>query len=147
MVHEHQASADSPKITINDHEILIMFDSPHLLKNTRNGILKNNAVFDGKIASYKHVRELYDVDISSTLRIVPKLQKKCIDLPPFAAMNVALAARTLSESCAIGMRHYVGTRELPEQAMETADFLEMIDKLFDVFNSKEKYSDSIGKVS
>lgn len=147
MVHEHQSSADPPRITIDDREILIMYDTPHLLKNTRNCIFKHNAVFEKKIASYKHIRNLYDADISSTLRLVPKLQKKCIDLPPFAAMNVALSARTLSESCAVGMRHYASTGELSDKALDTADFIEMFDKLFDVFNSKEKFSASVGKVN
>lgn len=147
MVREHQASADPPTITVDDREVLIMYDTPHLLKNTRNSIFKHNAVFGEKIASHKHIRNLYDIDVTSSLRIVPKLQKKNIDLPPFAAMNVALSARTLSESCAVGIRHYVATGEISDQALETADFVEMFDKLFDIFNSKEKYSNSIGKVN
>lgn len=146
MVQEHQISSGHPKIEIDGREILIMYDSPHLMKNTRNAIFKHNAVFQSKIATYQHIRKLYDLDVSSPLRLVPKLQKRCIDLPPFAAMNVALAARTLSESCATAMRHYVGTCELPKKALETAEFIKIFDKLFDIFNSKDKYSNSVGKV-
>lgn len=126
MVQEHQISSDHPKIEIDGREILIMYDSPHLMKNTRNAIFKHNAVFQSKIATYQHIRKLYDLDVSSPLRLVPKLQKRCIDLPPFAAMNVALAARTLSESCATAMRHYVGTCELPKKRLKRLNLLKSL---------------------
>nr|XP_029709055.1 uncharacterized protein LOC115255249 [Aedes albopictus] len=76
MVREHQASADPPTITVDDREVLIMYDTPHLLKNTRNSIFKHNAVFGEKIASHKHIRNLYDIDVTSSLRIVPNCKRK-----------------------------------------------------------------------
>lgn len=148
MVREAGATKLNPIISIDNEEVAFMYDPPHLTKNARNAIFKYNAAFNGAdIASYSHIQKLYEVDVASPLRLVPKLMKKCVDLPPFAAMNVALAVRTLSETCAIAMRHYVGTGELPVEALKTAEFLGLHDKLFDVFNSKEKFSTSIGKVS
>lgn len=146
MAREAGVTAENPVITIDNEDLAFMYDSPHLTKSARNSIFKYNAMFNGDIASYEHIKQLYEVDVASALRLVPKLSNKCIDLPPFAAMNVPLAVRTLSETCSIAMRHYVGTGELPVEALKTADFVNMHDKLFDVFNSKEKYSSSIGKV-
>ncbi|XP_062700589.1 uncharacterized protein LOC134284955 isoform X2 [Aedes albopictus] len=145
MAREAGATPDNPVINIDDEEIALMYDSPHLTKSARNSIFKYNASFNGAIASYSHIVKLYEVDVASPLRLAPKLVQKCIDLPPFAAMNVPLAVRTLSESCSIAMRYYVNTGELPVEALATANFIELHDKLFDVFNSKEKYSSSVGK--
>lgn len=147
MAREAGATPDNPVINIDDEEIALMYDSPHLTKSARNAIFKYNASFNGAIASYSHIVKLYEVDVASPLRLAPKLVQKCIDLPPFAAMNVPLAVRTLSESCSIAMRYYVNTGELPVEALATANFIELHDKLFDVFNSKEKYSSSVGKVN
>lgn len=147
MIRDAGGSIEDPIIDLNGEQIAVMFDTPHLLKNARNAIYNHNAVFQGNIASFKHIKQLFDVDISSTLRLVPKLNLKCIILPPFTKMNVPMAVRTLSESCSIAIQHYVATGGLAEEALQTAAFIDMHDKLFDVFNSKERYADSVGKVS
>lgn len=147
MIREAGATHADPLINIGGEDIAVIYDTPHLLKNARNALLKHNAVFSGGIASFQHIRELYDVDVSSSLRLVPKLNHKCITLPPFTKMNVPLAARTLSESTSIAIKHYVQTEELNVEALHTATFVDFHDKLFDTFNSKERYLASIGKVS
>lgn len=147
MIREAGATCADPIISIDGKEIAVLYDTPHMLKNTRNAIHKHNAVFEGQIASFKHVKQLYDEDVSSILRLAPKLSLKCIVLPPFTKMNVPLATRTLSESTSIAMQHYVHTGQLDKGALATASFIAFHDKLFDIFNSKERYADSIGKVS
>lgn len=147
MAREAGATAAVPLIDVHEEPIALLYDPPHLIKSARNALYKNNAVFNNKIASFGHVKELFDIDSSSALRLAPKLKQKSIELPPFATMNVALATRTLSESCAVAIRYYVQTNELPENALQTAAFMDIHDKLFDTFNSKENYADSIGKVS
>lgn len=148
MVRDAGGTMTNPFLDINGRKVAVMYDTPHLIKNARNAIFKYNAVYNKKIASKLHIKQLFDVDVQqeSSLRLVPKLKPKNIDLPPFASMNVALATRTLSESCAVGMRYYVETGELPTEALQTADFIQIHDKLFDTFNSKDKYKESVGKV-
>ncbi|KAL9702451.1 hypothetical protein quinque_005969 [Culex quinquefasciatus] len=60
-------------------------------------------------------------------------------------MSVPMAVRVLSSSTASGIGHYVNTGELPQEALQTADFVMLHDQTFDIFNSKEKFSESIGK--
>lgn len=127
MIREAGATPENPIIEIDGEEIAILYDSPHLLKNTRNALFRHNAAFKGGIASFKHIKQLYDVDVSSTLRLVPKLSLKCIILPPFTKMNVPLAARTLSESSSIAINHYVETGQLDEECLDTAAFLSFHD--------------------
>lgn len=137
---------ESPFVQIDDAQLAVIFDTPHLTKNARNAIFKHNAVFDNKIASYDHLKQLYQKDTQAELRLVPKLVQKAIELPPFVAMSVPMAVRVLSSSTASGIGHYVNTGELPQEALQTADFVMLHDQTFDIFNSKEKFSESIGKV-
>lgn len=147
MIRDAGGSPEDPIIDLNGDEIAVFFYTPHLLKNARNALFKHNAVFQGNIASFKHVKQLFDVDVSCTLRLVPKLNLKSIVLPPFTKMNVPMAVRTLSESCSIAIQHYVATGDLTCEALQTSTFMDIHDKLFDVFNSKERYADSVGKVN
>lgn len=148
MVRDAGATVTEPFLQIDGRKIAVMYDTPHLIKNARNALFKYNAVFNQKIASKQHIKQLFDVEIQQdpSLRLVPKLKPKNIELPPFASMNVALATRTLSESCAIGMRYYVHIDELPKNALGTADFIQIHDQIFDTFNSKDRFAESIGKV-
>ncbi|XP_062553828.1 uncharacterized protein LOC134219150 [Armigeres subalbatus] len=144
MAREVGATMDNPIIKIHNENIA-MFDTPHLLKNARNALYKYNAVFDNQIASFKHIKHLYEIDVTSTLRLVPKIQHKTINLPPFTKMNVAMATRTLSESTATAIKHYVEAQSLPNESLQTSSFASLHDKIFDTFNSKERYANSIGK--
>lgn len=48
MVREAGVSAEQPIMQVDNKDIAVMFDSPHLLKNARNAIYKHNAVFNKK---------------------------------------------------------------------------------------------------
>ncbi|XP_058460602.1 uncharacterized protein LOC131436120 isoform X2 [Malaya genurostris] len=147
MIREAGGTAEHPIIQVDNENIAVMFDPPHLLKNARNALYKYNAVFEDQIASFNHIKLLFETDVASTLRLAPKLLYKAIQLPPFSKMNVSIATRTLSESCAIAIRHYVEIGSLPTAALQSASFIALHDKLFDTFNSKERYVNSIGKVN
>ncbi|XP_055522633.1 uncharacterized protein LOC129716823 [Wyeomyia smithii] len=146
MIRDSGGSVERPILDLDGEQIAVIFNTPHLIKSARNALFKHNAVFDGKIASFKHIKQLFDVDVSSTLRLVPRLNLKNIVLPPFSKMNVPLAVRTLSESCSIAINHYVASGELPEEALQTSTYINIHDKLFDTFNSKERSKDSARKL-
>ena len=95
-------------------------------------------MFNNNIASFLDIEEFYEIDSFSNPRLVPKWTEKHIKVPPFSPMNVSQATRTLSQSVATGIRYYVRTSELPTRALQSAKFIEMHDKLCDVFNSKSK---------
>lgn len=72
--------------------------------------------------------------------MAPKLTKKCIILPPFSSMRVCLAAKVFSHTVHAGILCHVSLNNLPGNAIHTANFIEKIDTLFDIFNSA-KYND------
>ena len=73
-------------------------------------------------------------------RLAPKLSKLCMELPPFSPMRVCLAAHVLSHSVSCGIKTHITFNSMPNEALPTANFIEKIDTLFDVFNSTHNHS-------
>lgn len=138
MAKEAGTIIEKPYFIVDGEPVYILWDPPHLTKSARNMLKKHNAVFNRSVACFEDIEKLYNIDSLSNPRLVPKLTEKHIRVPPFSPMNVSLATRTLSQSVATGISYYVNTQELPKRAMQTAAFIEMHDKLFDVFNSKQQ---------
>ena len=90
---------------------------------------------NGKIISCKHIVDFYNFDKAQPIQMAPKLKDKHINLPPFTAMCVNLAAQVLSHSVAAGLATMVTFKKLPSDAIYTAHFVEHFDALFNTFNS------------
>lgn len=61
--------------TVNDKEIVPLYDVPHLIKGIRNNLLQKNLVFKnskGKmvVASWDHIVQLYKLDCSDNLHML-----------------------------------------------------------------------------
>lgn len=139
MAREAGATTRKPFFVVDDEDpVYVIWDAPHLTKSTRNNLKKHNAVCGPRIASFKDIEKLYELDSEACPRLAPRLTEKHIIVPPFSPMNVSLAVRVLSQSVATAIRWYVAHGNLLERALETAEFLEMNDKLFDTFNSRSE---------
>jgi hypothetical protein len=111
-----------------------MFDSPHLLKSVRNNLHKYNFKFDkSKIASWEVIKEMFKIDQRQNFKLAPKLTEKHIYLPPFSRMKVKFASQIFSKSVAAALETH--KRVLGKKAMPTAEFISIIDDLFDCCNS------------
>lgn len=134
-------STEKPYIELFDHQIFCFYDVPHLLKNVRNNLkdsgYKNQ---DGKKISWSHIEEFSAQDSKLPIRQAPKLTAKHLKLPGFTRMNVRLAAQTLSHSVAKGICLMASLGVLPENALLTAEFCDIFDSLFNVFNSRTSHS-------
>ena len=67
--------------------------------------------------------------------MAPKLKDRHIELPPFSAMQVNLAAQVFTHSVTAGISALVTLKHLPDSAKDTAQFVECFDGLFNTFNS------------
>jgi len=122
-----------PKIQTKIH---VIFDVPHLLKNVRNNLQRHDIKVDDSTAQWKHIDQFYQIDKQSSIRLAPKLTDRHIDVTSVAKMRVSLAAQTLSHSVADGIKLRVMTNELSSDAVATADFVDKMDTLFDILNSR-----------
>lgn len=126
---------EKPWFVFEGKRIFCAYDAPHLMKSSRNNLLRHNAVLDEKICSFDHIIKLYNEDIKHIPRAVPKLTHNHIELAPFAEMRVGLATQTLSESVSAGIKTYVHTKKISQNCLDTASYCENFDKLFDCANS------------
>jgi hypothetical protein len=72
---------------------------------------------------------------NKNLRICPKLTDKHIHPTNFQKMKVKLASQVFSHTVSASMELYVESNWLPRSALGTALFFQMINNLFDLFNS------------
>ena len=155
---------DRPFITLeNNSKVYCMPDPPHLVKNLRNNFMDKDIEYElnGKrgVAKWDHVVMLYRLDASSrqSVRAVPKWTDEHINpsnakkmkviwnyMPffpiscfsfYFSFSQVSLAVQIFSHSASTAMQLYVEQNHLPPDAIETAEFLAAVNKLWDYVNS------------
>lgn len=142
-------SVDTPYFCLpeSNEKIYFMYDVPHLLKSIRNNLKKHDIFFNGGIAKWVHLVQLYDAEQSMQVKSVPKLTRRHVQLPAFSSMRVNLAAQVFSHSVASSLSLYVnlGSNKISSNATQTAQFLSAMDRIFDIFNSSSMCSTKIFK--
>ncbi|XP_045497005.1 uncharacterized protein LOC123697128 [Colias croceus] len=140
------ATSEKPSITIDDIEIISMYDPPHLLKCFRNLFLKydiqcttqitsNNKSGIG-VAKWSHIKTFYDLDNQNpNFVFAPGLKLEHLNPNSKQKMKVKLAAQILSHTVAAGMLAKISEGVLTSEAAVTAGVISKMDKLFDSVNS------------
>ncbi|VEN60059.1 unnamed protein product [Callosobruchus maculatus] len=134
---------DTPYFMLREQKYFALYDVPHLMKNVRNNFINGAFLFDeDKVASFQDVEVTYQIDTSSkTGRALPKLTDTHLHPGPFQKMNVRLAVQLLSHSVSAAIKTAHETGDLKsDTAMDTAYFLEIVDKAFDALNSRNVYT-------
>lgn len=96
---------------INDHEIIHVYDPPHLLKSIRNNLLIKNVTFTwrGKrqMAKWDFIINAYETDKKYEdleMRNLPKITEAHVYSDKIKKMKVSLAAQIFSHNVASTMR-------------------------------------------
>ena len=132
------AKPSAPYVNIDDKRYFVHKDPPHLIKNARNFLEKNNVHVPGNsgTASWKDVEGLYEIDSKNTLRLCPKLTDKHIHGLKFAnKMKVKLASQVLSHSVSSGLLYAKSYNLLGPHVLTTASYCKRINDIFDALNS------------
>ncbi|CAD7081563.1 unnamed protein product [Hermetia illucens] len=117
-------------------EVFFMFDVPHLMRSVRNNLMKAPMMFnDGKEARWEHIVEFYKKDCKQRFKLAPKLTRHHIYPSNFKKMKVKLTTQVFSHTVAAGIYTRASCNEISAKALETAEFLEDFDALFDICNS------------
>lgn len=144
MAHELGVTAKEPTFKVDDSTVVLLYDTPHLFKSIRNNLLVKNILLNNKIVSFKYIRDLYKSDLSRIPRLAPHLTKKAVYPNTFERMNVKLATRTLSRTTAKAIETNISLGSMPVDSLATSEFINDIDQLFDIFNSR--FINETGKV-
>ncbi|XP_047036130.1 uncharacterized protein LOC124641914 [Helicoverpa zea] len=140
------ATCEKPSITIDDIDIISMYDPPHLLKCFRNLFLKYNIQCTTQITSnnksgigvakWSHIKTFYDLDNQNpNFVFAPGLKLEHLNPNSKQKMKVKLAAQTLSHTVAAGMMAKISEGVLTSEAAVTAGLIAKMDMLFDSVNS------------
>lgn len=140
---------------VNGQRVIHCFDPSHLIKTVRNNFqTKNVAHFISKrwrtndttgigplqIASWDHIVELYQMDLKSAQRRLPKLSAEHLK-PSKLKMKVSLATEIFSNTCGSFMLKCIKQKKLPEDFSDTAQLLLFMNDVFDSMNGSEDEKD------
>lgn len=130
-------SPSRPFFTVDQSKIYFIFDPPHLMKTTRNLLLKYDLQIGDteQKVQWSFIREFYESDHPLRVRLAPKLTDSHICPTVFSRMRVKLATQVLSDSVSTGIAAFIAMGRLPPAASATSDFLLEMDILFDTLNS------------
>jgi len=140
--HENNINPTPYTFNVNEEEICIIFDVPHLLKLTRNALLRGILEFEkGKYAKFEYIESSFMIDKQTrTFSQLPYLRPEHFNFKDsYMKMKVKIAARQLSHSMAASIETNVSVGKLNTEAIYTAEFAELIDQLFDLLNSNSQY--------
>ncbi|CAK1583964.1 unnamed protein product [Parnassius mnemosyne] len=124
---------------IDGRKIYYIFDVPHLIKCVRNNLMNYDYEFNGKIASWDDIYKCYELDKQKDFRRAPKLTESHISPNNFQKRKLRLATQVLSDSVKTAVVTYAKTGDL-NPCNGTVEFIDTMDKLFDVLNSNNLYS-------
>lgn len=131
---------------INDEKIYIILDPCHMEKLLRNRWATCQVFFDAnrnKI-EWRYIVELYKYSCKNDFQ-THKLSKKHIEWKRHS-MNVRIAAETFSESVASSLEYLMDQNvEEFQGAKPTIDFIKRMDRLFNIFNSRNLNDDNLFK--
>jgi len=131
---------EKPYFIENENKIYLLFDMPHLVKSIRNNLLNGDFQIGEKVISLSDVHKAFAIDTKNSARAMCKITPAHLAPNPFQKMTCKLAIQLLSRSVSAAIKTCVSTGELKSNtALDTADFIEMVDKMFDSCNSKNLY--------
>ena len=109
-------------------------------------MLKSTFEFrDGKLAKFEYTKKAFELDEKKIYRQLLKLKPEHFkEGDSFYKIKVAVAAAQLSNSMAGSIENFVASGDLCTEALNTAEFVHIIDILFDSMNGSTLKS-SIGK--
>jgi len=131
----NNVSPKEPFFEVDGQKVIYMFDPSHLIKSTRNMFFKHLFKINEELVDKKHLDNFYN-----------RVSKKCslhkltyfhIYPGPYDKTKVQLAAQVFSATVAAGMSAALNCGLLPIDSERTIHFINDMDKLFDIFNSRK----------
>ncbi|XP_042144962.1 uncharacterized protein LOC121835091 [Ixodes scapularis] len=107
-----------------NRDLLFFADAPHVLKNVRGHLIREQTIFlprdivekhslPTNEVSVAHIKELAAIDARQDLKVAPHLKEKYLETNHFEKMNVASAVAVLNRAAASAIRLFVQMGQLP----------------------------------
>lgn len=123
----------------NNKKVFAFYDFVHLIKSLRNLCLHHKLSTPDGIFNFDCVVELFELEKGKVTKMRPKLTEKHVHPNTFDKMRVSFATQVFSRSVASSINTIVECNQYKKsskaEALSTAKFIEMVDKIFDCMNS------------
>ena len=97
---------------VNNKPVTVLFDIPHLLKNTRNALL--TCSLEMLNVKFEYIKKAFELDKKKKFRLLDKLKPEYFKKGDrYYQMKVKVAAAQLSRSMAGSIEHFVASSQLP----------------------------------
>lgn len=112
------------------------FDTPHLLKWTRNN-LQNKGVLktEHRTVKWSHIKEVYELSHPLKGRPLPKIADCHINQSPFGNMKIKFTTQVFSDSISVAILTFVSLNLSETDVITTSTFCQKTDKLFNLLKS------------
>lgn len=108
--------------------------------------MSGNFEINNNIVSFKDIRKTYEIDIKNTARAMTKITPAHLAPNAFQKMTCKLAIQIFSNCVSAAIKTCVSTGELiSDRAINTSNFISVINDMFDSANSKNLYDRNINK--
>lgn len=144
------ACENDPYFFIDESKIYAIFDVPHLVKSCRTTFLKDDLqTVDGKVSG-ESLKKAFKASRESCNGLFVKLTTNHFEYDTFQKMRVGLAVQVLSNSVANDLQKmielgYFKGKTLQQTAYNTSKFIQNMNKIFDLLNSKSITDANINK--
>lgn len=133
---------NKPYFLIDEYKIYSIFDVPHLFKNLRNHFIRNNFLFNGKEASFKDIKDTYEINKkSSTSRSLLHITDALIHPGPFLMMSCKLAMQLFSHKVGTAIKTCILTKQLQSRtSFQTVEMMKQLNNFLDCLYSNSLYN-------
>lgn len=133
-------STEKTFFNVDDEQIYYFFDTPHLIKATRNNLMAYDFKIKDETASWRYIIKFFEEDQKQDFRLAPKLTSMHIKPTNFEKMKVKYATQILSATVAASLNTYIQSGKIPKEARSTVNLITKFNNLFDVLNSSSPNS-------
>lgn len=127
----------NPYFEHGGQKIMVMVDTPHLLKSTRNCLLTHSITSNTGTAQWEHINEAFKNDSQQKIKLCPNLNENHFNILDTGGKRdmVQLTSEVFSPNVAAAISTQATYNLLPMEAQQTADFVEKMSILFNVLSS------------
>ena len=133
-----------------EEKIFTMYDTVHIFKNLYYGLMRSRSLslppFPGSEdqrvleVNFDHLKMIHDEEHGQPAKLAYKLTDKVLNPSVLERVNVKLAAAATDESTCAALRFFSEHRPGCERFSDTATFLELIRRWFNICNVKSPHA-------
>ncbi|CAH2098446.1 unnamed protein product [Euphydryas editha] len=134
-------------IHLSGNVLSVFYDPPHLIKGMRNNFLSKNVIFEGKIAKWQDIVDVYNMDCRhGESRLMHKLTDEHVIPSKIKKMKVKNCVRVFSKTVVAAMSYtsqfplYPDGKPVSKTMKDTSKFISFMDDLFDSVNGAERFN-------